>query len=227
MRHVVFVGPQGAGKGTQAARVAPTFGLVHLSTGDIFREVMATETPLAAELRSYVDKGELVPDALTARLLFATLDERAASGAKAGALLDGFPRNAAQAEVLDAAVAERGETLAAIVHITVPRDVLLLRLTGRLTCRECGRTYHREFNPPRVAGICDHDGGELYTRTDDTVEAVERRLSIYFAQTEPLLEHWRPLGIVHDINGNQEIDAVTTDIIDALALALTGPDGSP
>ncbi|MEX1158965.1 MAG: nucleoside monophosphate kinase, partial [Thermomicrobiales bacterium] len=180
MHHVIFVGPQGAGKGTQAARVAPRLGLIHLATGDLFRELMASESPLASEVRRYYDAGNLVPDELTARVLFDALDTRAAAGQVAGALFDGFPRNAAQADVLDQQINARGETVAAIVHISVPRDVLMERLTGRLTCRDCGRTYHTLFNPPEREGVCDACGGELYVRSDDTEEAVARRLEIYF-----------------------------------------------
>jgi adenylate kinase len=216
MRHVVFVGPQGAGKGTQAARVATRLGAIHLATGDLFRELMASESPLAAEVRFFYDAGNLVPDELTARVLFDALDTRAASGNVVGALFDGFPRNAAQADVLDQQIAARGETLEAVVHIDVPRDVLMERLTGRLTCRNCGRTYHQRFNPPQHDGVCDVCGGELYVRSDDTEDAVARRLEIYYEQTEPLLNRWRERGIVRDVNGNQEIDAVTDSILAVL-----------
>lgn len=216
MRHVVFIGPQGAGKGTQAALVAPKFRLIHLSTGDLLREVMASDMPIAGEIRSYYDRGDLVPDDVMARMLFAALDQRA-DAASAGALLDGFPRNPAQADVLDAQINDRGETLASVIHISVPRDVLMQRLTGRLTCRSCGRTFHREFNPPAVEGVCDFDGGELYTRSDDTEEAVSRRLEIYFAQTEPLLARWRELGLVRDVDGNADIAHVTQNVENALA----------
>lgn len=217
MRHVVFIGPQGAGKGTQAARIAPRFNLLHLATGDLFRALMSQNSELAAEVRSYYDRGDLVPDALTARVLFAALDEQAASADVRGALIDGFPRNAAQAAVLDEQIAERGETLAAVVHIDVKRDVLMKRLTGRLVCKTCGATYHREFNPPKVECVCDLDGGELYVRSDDTEEAVARRLDIYFEQTEPLLERWRERGLVLDVDGDQPID----DVTEAIAAALT------
>jgi adenylate kinase len=219
MRHVVIVGPQGAGKGTQAAVVAPKLNLIHLATGDLFRELMEGESALADEVRSFYDRGDLVPDELTARVLFAALDERAATGggSAVGALLDGFPRNEAQADVLDEQIDDRGEELAAIVHIAVPRDVLLERLSGRLICRKCGRAYHRAFNPPRVADVCNACGGELYQRSDDTPEAVERRLAIYYDQTEPLLERWRARGIVHDIDGDQDIDGVSEDVVVALS----------
>lgn len=218
MKHAVILGPQGAGKGTQAERIAPRLGLVHLATGDLFRALMATDSDLANEVRGYVDKGDLVPDELTAQVLFAALDDAAATGNPiVGALFDGYPRNANQAVVLDDQISSRGESLAAIVHITVPHDALMERLTGRLVCRVCGRTYHKVFNPPAREGICDECGGELYQRSDDTPEAVERRLQIYYEQTEPLLERWRPRGIVHDIDGNQSIEAVTTAILESLA----------
>lgn len=218
VKHVVILGPQGAGKGTQAERIAPQLGLIHLATGDLFRALMATDTDLSREVRGYVDAGDLVPDELTAQVLFSALDEQTAgSDSVTGALFDGYPRNEAQAHVLSEQIAERGEQLAAIVHIGVPRDVLMERLTGRLVCKECGRTYHKLFNPPAKEGVCDVCGGELYQRSDDTPEAVERRLTIYFEQTEPLLDLWRPHGIVHEINGNQPIDNVSNEIVQALS----------
>lgn len=220
VKHVVIIGPQGAGKGTQAEQVAPRLGLVHLATGDLFRALMASDSDLAEEVRTYVDKGDLVPDELTARLLFAALDEAASAQPIIGALFDGYPRNLAQAEVLDEKISERDEDLGAVIHITVPHDVLMERLTGRLVCRNCGRAFHKVFNPPSKNGVCDICGGELYQRSDDTPEAVERRLTIYFEQTEPLLERWRPRGIVHDIDGNQSIEKVTGDIITSMANAL-------
>lgn len=178
---------------------------------------MATESDLSKEVRGYVDRGDLVPDELTAEVLFAALDAAMSSDpGLSGALFDGYPRNAVQADVLVRRIAERDETLAGIVHISVPRDVLMERLTGRLVCRNCGRTYHKQFNPPSTPGVCDVCGGELYQRSDDTPDAVERRLNIYYEQTEPLLDMWRPDGIVHEIDGNQAIDAVAEDIINAL-----------
>lgn len=215
MRHVVFVGPQGAGKGTQAAAVAPLLHQIHLATGDLFRALMATDSRLAVEVRAYYDAGNLVPDELTARVLFAALDQ-ASTSHPTGALFDGFPRNRAQAQVLDDQVSQRGEVLAAVVHIDVPRDVLLERLAGRLICRSCGRAYHRTFQPPAKSGVCDVCGGELYQRSDDTEDAVARRLAIYYEQTEPLLRMWRPRGIVLDINGNRDVSAITEEIVEAL-----------
>jgi adenylate kinase len=198
MKHVVIVGPQGAGKGTQAARMAPRFGLIHLATGDLFRTLLKQESPLSSEVREYYDRGDLVPDELTARILFAALDEHAAGGSPTGALFDGYPRNRAQASVLDEKIAERGEELAAVVYLDVPMDVLKARIAGRAA----------------------KEG-----RTDDTPEALERRLAIYFSETEPLIAGWRERGLVLDIDGDQSVDAVAGDIEAALSNVLDKRDG--
>ena len=216
-RHVIIVGPQGAGKGTQAAVVAPRLGLVHLSTGDLFREVMALDTDLGHEVRGYYDRGALVPDDLTIRMLTQHLDLIEATRPELrGVLLDGFPRNQAQAEALDRALAERGDVLAAVLEIAVPRPALMDRLTGRLICRVCGATYHRLFNPPKQPGVCDVCGGELYQRSDDTPEAVERRLNIYYDQTEPILQHYARARLLVDVDGDRPIQEVTQAIFAAL-----------
>ncbi len=190
MKHVVIVGPQGAGKGTQALLLADKFNLVHLSTGDIFRALMQTDSELAEEVRSYYDAGSLVPDDVTARVLFSRLDEVAASTQFTGALIDGYPRNAEQASVLDRTIEERGEKLVAVVHIDVPIQIL----------------------KERIALRAEQEG-----RSDDTPEALERRLSIYFKNTEPLIEHWRERDIVLDIDGDQSIECVANDIETAIA----------
>lgn len=211
--HVIIMGPQGAGKGTQAAVVAPRLGLAHVATGDLFRDVMASESDLGREIRSYYDRGALVPDDLTVRMLMARVDEVMKSDPSLrGMMLDGFPRNQAQAEALSAALADRGERVASVVHVDVPRKILLERLTGRLICPNCGATYHRVFNPPKLVGICDACGSELTQRTDDTPEAVERRLSIYYEQTAPVLNYYRQAGILVDVDGDRPIDEVSATI---------------
>jgi adenylate kinase len=215
--HVIIMGPQGAGKGTQAALIAPRLRLVHISTGDLFREVMAGDSELGNEIRSYYDRGALVPDALTIRMLMAHVDQVLSDeSTMRGMLLDGFPRNQAQAEALDSALRERGDRLAAVVHVDVPRERLMERLTGRLVCPNCGATYHRVFNPPRVENVCDVCGSQLIQRSDDTPEAVERRLSIYYEQTAPVLDYYRTAGLLLDVDGDRPIVEVSEGIVEAL-----------
>ncbi len=216
--HVVLIGPQGSGKGTQAARIAPRLGLVHVATGDLFRQLMTRDDELAREVRSYYDRGVLVPDDVTLRVLLQRLDEleRETSDSFRGALLDGYPRNRAQAEALDEVLRDRGDEIAAVVHLVVPRAVLIERLSGRLICPQCGATYHVRFSPPKTPGKCDHCGSALVQRSDDTPEAIARRLETYEQQTEPLLEYYRARGLVVDIDGNQPIEVVTEAIYAAL-----------
>ena len=215
--HVIIMGPQGAGKGTQAAVVAPRLDLAHIATGDLFREVMASESDLGKEIRGYYDRGALVPDDLTIRMLMERVDlVLSADPDLRGMMLDGFPRNQAQAEALDSALTGRHETLAAVVHVDVPREILMARLTGRLICPNCGATYHREFNAPKQPGVCDVCGSALTQRSDDTPEAVDRRLAIYYEQTAPVLSYYRNSGLLIDIDGNRPIDEVSQSIVDAL-----------
>ncbi|GBD22323.1 Adenylate kinase [bacterium HR28] len=216
--HVVLIGPQGSGKGTQAARIAPRLRLVHVATGDLFRQLMTRDDELAREVRSYYDRGALVPDELTLRVLLQRLDELEREGAETfrGALLDGYPRNRTQAEALDQVLRERRDSIAAVVHLAVPRAVLIERLSGRLICPQCGATYHIRFSPPKTAGQCDRCGSALIQRSDDTPEAIARRLETYEQQTAPLLDYYRARGLVVDIDGNQPIDAVTEAILAAL-----------
>jgi adenylate kinase len=215
--HVIIMGPQGAGKGTQAALVAPRLRLEHVSTGDLFRQVMAGDSELSTEIRGYVDRGALVPDALTIRMLMEYVDEVLGGESEMrGMLLDGFPRNQAQAEALDVALRERGDRLVSVVHVDVPRERLMERLTGRLVCSNCGATYHRRFNPPKVEGVCDVCGATLTQRSDDTPEAVERRLSIYYEQTAPVLDYYRAAGLLLDVDGDRPIAEISDGIVEAL-----------
>jgi adenylate kinase len=215
--HVILMGAQGAGKGTQALRVAPRLGLVHVSTGDLFRAAIANETGLGREIKGVYDRGELVPDAITLGLVEEKLDqiarERELGEGVNGALFDGFPRNRTQAEGLDAALAERDETVTRVVQIEVPFDTLVVRLAGRRVCKRCGHVYHVEFNPPRRPGLCDVCGGEVVQREDDQPGPIKRRLDLYFQETKPLLDYYRERGLLATVNGNQPIEHVTEEIV--------------
>lgn len=213
---VLLMGPQGSGKGTQAARLAPRLGLTLVATGQLFRDAIAAETELGRRIKAIYDRGELVPDDLTISLVEEKLDEiaraRALGEGVRGALFDGYPRTRAQAEALDAALAARGGALCAVVRIDVPIETLVARLAGRRVCKRCGAVYHVEFNPPRRDGVCDVCGGEVAQREDDTPAAVRKRLDLYAAQTEPLLGYYQGRGLVVAVDGDQAIDAVTDEI---------------
>jgi len=221
--HVILMGAQGAGKGTQAERLAPRFRLVHLSTGELFRAAVAGGTALGQLAKGYLDSGELVPDEVTIRIVDARLTDivdgtHVADGVR-GALFDGFPRTSTQAEGLDVALATRGERIAAVVEIDVPREQLARRLSGRLVCPVCGATYQIDFNPPVQEGVCDRCGSLLVQRADDTPEAIGRRLDIYFAQIEPLLAYYAERGLLTRVNGDQSIDKVTKALVSAIESA--------
>ena len=219
--HIILMGAQGAGKGTQAGRVAPRLGLTHLATGDLFRAAIAADSELGRRVKGILDAGELVPDDVTVGLVEEKLDEikaaRAEGTAGGGALFDGFPRNRAQAEALDAMLAGRGEAVSAVVVIEVPLEKLVERLAGRRVCSSCGTTYHVEFNPPRQEGVCDRCGGTPVQRHDDTPEAIRKRLGLYVDQTAPLLAYYRERGLLVEVDGDQPIETVTEAIIDAVA----------
>jgi adenylate kinase len=227
--HVALMGAQGSGKGTQAARLTPRYGLVHLSTGDLFRAAIASGSALGQEIKTIYDRGDLIPDDLTLRLVEQRLDElvaEAAAGAEiAGALFDGFPRTAAQAEGLDGLLARRGERLAGVVLITVPLEALVVRLAGRRVCPKDGKTYHVEFDPPKVPGVCDLCQTPLIQRDDDQPAAIKRRLDNYFAQTAPLVGYYRARGVLIEVSGNQAVDRVTASIDRALAQMGVAPIG--
>ncbi len=218
--HVIFMGPQGVGKGTQAARVAGEVGLVHLSTGDLFRATIKSGSDLGQQLKTILDAGDLVPDELTLRIVAARLDEieAGAHGGRApGALFDGFPRTPAQAEGLDALLAKRGDSVAVVIEITAPRDVLIERLSWRRVCKNCGATYNVKFAPPKVEGVCDNCGGVVEQRKDHTPEAIERRLSLYDEQTAPLLNFYRNQDKLVTVDGDREMEAVSADISNIIA----------
>jgi adenylate kinase len=205
--HVILMGPQGVGKGTQATRIAGELGLVHVSTGDLFRNAIKAQTPL-------------VPDDVTLGIVEHRLDEISADAAGSkpvGALFDGFPRTPAQAAGLDEMLARRGEKIGAVIEITAPRQVLVERLSGRRVCTKCGAIYHVTANPPKNDMICDVCGGEVVQRPDDTPEAIERRLSLYNEQTSPLLDYYRQRGMLHTVDGDREMDEVSNDLIELIS----------
>jgi adenylate kinase len=206
---VIFLGPPGAGKGTQAQALAGEWGVPHVATGDMLREAVAAKTPLGLEAKRHMDSGGLVPD----EVVIGLVGERLAQpDAKAGVVLDGFPRTVAQAEALDALFARTGLSLDRVVYFNVSRDELLRRLTGRRVCRACGRTYHLVSAPPKVADKCDVCGGELYQRVDDREDTVATRLDVYQKQTSPLLEYYRGRKLLAEVAGEGSVAQVAEAI---------------
>ena len=214
---VIFIGAPGAGKGTQAIHLAREWGVPHIATGDMLREAVAAETPLGLEARRHMDSGGLVPDDVVIRLVGERLGR---PDAKAGCVLDGFPRTVAQAEALDALFASRGIALDRVVFFDVSRPELLRRLTDRRVCRACGHTFHLVSAPPKVAGTCDDCGGELYQRPDDSEATVATRLDVYQTQTAPLLAYYRGRGLLAEVAGEGPVDRVADAIRGAVGLAV-------
>ncbi|HHW43343.1 MAG: adenylate kinase [Thermoanaerobacteraceae bacterium] len=210
---LLIMGPPGAGKGTQAEMLVKELQITHISTGDMFRAAIKEGTEMGKKAKEYMDKGELVPDAVVVGMVKDRLQK---PDCEKGFLLDGFPRTLAQAEALDDTLKTMGIALDAVINIAVPRDKLMARLTGRRVCRNCGASYHILFNPPEVEGKCNSCGGELYQRSDDNEEAVANRLDVYEAQTQPLIEYYQGKGLLKNINGDQEIKKVLEDILASL-----------
>lgn len=208
------MGLPGAGKGTQAEQIVEKYNIPHISTGDMFRAAMKNNTELGKKAKSFMDNGNLVPDEVTNGIVRERLAE---DDAKNGFLLDGFPRTVEQAAELENILSDLGTELDAVINIEVDKDVLMKRLTGRWICRTCGKTYHEIYNPPKVAGKCDLDGGELYQREDDKKETVENRLNVNMKQTKPLLDFYSEKGKLHSINGEQDINDVFVDVEKILA----------
>ena len=208
--NLLIMGLPGAGKGTQAAKIVEEFGVAHISTGDMFRAAMANQTEMGVLAKSFIDKGELVPDEVTNGIV----KERLAQDdiKEKGFLLDGFPRTIEQAHSLDQILVDLGLELDGVINIEVDPSCLLERLSGRITHRETGETYHKVFNPP-----ADYKEEDYYQREDDKPETVKRRLDVNIAQGEPIIAHYRELGLVSDIQGNQDIDDVFADVKKAIA----------
>ena len=212
-RYIVLLGPPGAGKGTQAQIISEKFGLVHVSSGDLFRDNLKKQTDLGILAQTFMNKGELVPDDVT----IAMVRERLARpDCKNGALLDGFPRTPAQADALSKMLKEFDGDVDLVPYIYVSPEKLIERLSGRWTCRSNGHIFHEKYNPPRMQGICDLDGSELYQRDDDQAETVEKRINVYLAQTSPLIEHYRNSGLLIEVDGTKPIEEVTADLLVAI-----------
>ncbi|NMC32896.1 MAG: adenylate kinase [Veillonellaceae bacterium] len=215
--YLLLMGPPGAGKGTQAAKLVERYDIPHVSTGDIFRGALQERTPLGLEAKRYMDVGALVPDQVTVGI---TRERLAKSDCLGGFILDGFPRTLQQAHALDQMLAKMGIRLNRVVNIVVPDEDLIPRLTGRRICQSCGATYHMEFRPPVKPGICDRCGGELYQRADDQEITVRQRLEVYRRQTQPLIQYYLDRDLYTEINGAQAADTVFRDII----VSLTGEE---
>ena len=215
-RVVVLLGAPGAGKGTQAAILAGRLGLAHVATGDLFRAAVRAGTPLGVLAKGYMDRGELVPDSVTIDML---LERLAQPDARAGILLDGFPRNVAQAQVLDSALAAKGGRVEVAPYIEVPEPELVARLGGRWICREGGHPYHEVTSRPRVPGICDIDGSELYQRDDDRPATVQARLRGQLGALAAVAAYYRDRGVLRTVDGLRDIEAVSRDLESAILAA--------
>ena len=209
---IVILGPPGAGKGTQAVRLASVLGLTHLATGDMLRAEVASGSGLGTQAQAYMERGDLVPDDVIIRMILGRLG---AQGPAAGVILDGFPRTLAQAEALDEALEETGQPIDRALSLRVSDDELVRRLAGRLTCRGCQRPYHLEFSPPREPGRCDGCGGELVQRPDDNPESVRRRLAVYRKQTAPVIDYYRRAGSVAEVDGEGSPDDIHRRLVAA------------
>jgi len=210
---MVLLGAPGAGKGTQADIIARRMSLPHIASGDLFRQAVNKGTELGRLAKSYMDKGMLVPDEVTVQMISECLNE---PDCQNGCVFDGFPRNVDQGKALDVALEKGKKAVDKAIYIEVPEAELLKRLTGRWICSNCQAPYHEVTSPPEVAGRCDKCGGELYQRSDDTVETIRERLKVYFAQTIPLLEYYEKTGKLFRVDGSQGIDGVAEQVADSL-----------
>lgn len=213
-RAVIFLGPPGAGKGTQAKLVASRFNVPHLSTGDMLRDNVSRGTELGLLAKPVMERGELVSDALVLRMV----EERIARpDCRNGFVFDGFPRTVAQAEALDGILAKQGIGAPAVIYFNVAEDVLMRRLTGRRTCKACGEIYNIYDRPPKLDGRCDADGGDLVQRADDKPEVIRERLAAYDRQTKTLVDYYRSQGVLHEVDGAASMEAVTASVFGALS----------
>lgn len=213
--NIILIGAQGSGKGTQAENLKQALGVCHVASGDLFRKAIDKGTELGMRAKAYIDRGELVPDDITVAMVLNRVAKP--DCVQHGILLDGFPRTIAQAQALDKGLEGVGRAIDRVVYLEVPRDVLLHRLAGRYICRAHQHVYNIETNPPKIPGICDIDGSELYQRSDDQGEAVQKRLDIFFHETIHLLDHYDSQHKVIRVNGNQSIEQVKNDLLTTLS----------
>ncbi len=211
--YIIFLGAPGAGKGTQAATLARELNLVHIASGDLFRQALEQETELGIQAKSYMEKGMLVPDEITIRMV---LERLSTPDCESGAILDGFPRNLKQAETLDQALVQQAKAIDKVVYIKVSDKELLRRLSERWVCPSCQAPYHTTDSPPRVRGRCDRCDSELQKRPDDTAEAIKKRLEVYFAQTAPLIDYYCQTGKLLEVDGEGSVDEVRRRVVSAL-----------
>jgi len=212
---IILLGAPGAGKGTQADAISQQADIAHIATGDLFRENIRNETELGKQAKAFVNRGELVPDELTVRML---LDRLERPDCQKGCLLDGFPRTLDQAKALDVALKDRGQAVDKVLYINVGEEEVVARLGGRWTCRQCGAVYHEKYQPPKVEGRCDKCNGELYQRDDDKPETVRNRLGVFNQQTAPLIDYYTRAGKLVEVNGEQDTASVGKDLLKAAGL---------
>ncbi|ADL42168.1 adenylate kinase [Caldicellulosiruptor obsidiansis OB47] len=212
---LILLGAPGAGKGTQAEYLSKRFSIPHISTGDILRENVKNETELGKKAKEYMDKGLLVPDEIVIEIV---KDRISKEDCKNGFLLDGFPRTIAQAEALDKVLQELGQKIDKVLDIEVPDEKILERMSGRRICKNCGASFHVIYRPPQKEGVCDVCGGELYQREDDKEETVKKRLEVYHAQTQPLIDYYKAKGLLVVVYGQEEIADTTKEVLKALGI---------
>lgn len=210
---LILLGPPGAGKGSQAAKIIEEFGVTHISTGDIFRKNIKENTELGQKVKNIIESGSLVSDDLTNELVF---DRLAGENSEEGFMLDGYPRNINQAEALDSWLEEHDKEITKVIYIDASTETLIKRISGRRVCKNCGATYHIKNHPPKVDGICDVCGSELVQRPDDNEETALDRIEVYNRQTSPLIDYYEKSGKLHRFNGNLEIDEVYEDVRNSL-----------
>ena len=221
--NIILIGAQGSGKGTQAETLSQVLGIRHVASGDLFRKAIGEKNELGSKVKGYLERGELVPDDLTVAVVLSRIKE---PDCARGVLLDGFPRTIVQAEALDSGLHSTGQQIDVVVYLQVPRVELLKRLSGRFICRANQHVYNINSNPPKVPGVCDIDGSELYQRSDDKGEAVEKRLNTFFNETIRLLDYYGKQQKVIEVNGNQSIEQVQADLVSHIKAFIAKRDSS-